>query len=95
MKIKKISRKVTGKNYDNIELEAELAVADDIYEVANQLDELARNLMDDIYEKKYKKEVEKNKKLELKRKTERFLDIIEGSTVEEINKIINDNELPF
>ena len=95
MKITKIKRKVTGQHYDNIELEAEINAADDIYDVANQLDEMCHNLLDDIQEKRDKKSEDELKKHNLKQKVERFLKIIEGATPEEITKIINEPDLPF
>lgn len=95
MKIIKISRKVTGDRYDNIGLEAEVAEDDDLVDVANHLDQMCHNLLKDIYKKRNEINDKENKKSQLEFKLTKFLKMIEGSTPDEVSRILRENELPF
>jgi len=100
MKITKIKRKVTGNNYDNLELTAKIEEGESIDDVIIEIDEECRNQLKRIEEKeKYKRKATNNinEVIRMSRTIEQMQ--AEGKTnieiYESIRERYSDDNLPF
>lgn len=84
MKIKQISRRVSGSNYSNIELVADLTAADDIDECILKLDEKCHNALDKIEKQREEKEQKLNNKYDMLQKIDALKEAIENNRVDEL-----------
>ena len=86
MIITKISRKVTGANYSNIELTATLAETEqeDVERLAIELDRKCLDLLQKIQDEKIKKNEKINEKYRMLDKIDTLRRAVEKETVDEL-----------
>jgi esterase/lipase len=84
MKIIQISRKVTGRNYSNIELIATLTANENIQDCAVELDKKCNEILSKI-EKQNDEEFEReNKKYEMLEKIKNLKKLIENGKIDDL-----------